>query len=317
MKRNKIIILSLILTVLTTLPCLNAQEDKAKGNDVAGEIFGAPVPLGNYYFVKRTLMVLGTKWGGQPTTAQEVEDRVWENLIMSYEAFRRGIEVSQQELDDEITNTLKSEKLTFDWKTDKDAYEKWLKEKINENSEIFANQLRYLIQIQKLRQQVLDSINPNVTEEEALQKFLDEYNTLETELAQFDNLKDAQEFFKKVKSNPKFWERQTKDNPKLFRRPGFVSLEFLMDMWKYPKDDLYKMLEAKVGAIYPPIPIYAGKYGVARILKVRLADKSEFAKLRQSYYEKLKMQKKYVGLSEWLKQLKEQANIKVYSTDKK
>jgi hypothetical protein len=309
---NKIIIAFCILMIFVS-PCgLRGEEPKEKNIEIAGEMFFTPVPLGNYYFAKRTLMVFGTKWGPEPTNQKELEDRIWEDLLLSYEAFRQGIEVNQQELEDEITNTLKVEKVEFNWKENKDAFDAWLKEKINENREIFANQLKYLIQLKKLRQQVLDSITPEVTEEEAFQKFLDEYNTLETELAQFENQNEAQDFYKKAKSNPKFWEEQTKDNPKLFRRPGFVALEFLWDMWKYPKDDLYKMLEAKTGTIYPPIPIYTGKYGVVRILKVRLADKSEFEKQRQSYYEKIKMRKKYEGLNDWLKKLKEEANIRIY-----
>src|SRR4030042_385115 len=221
MNLRRILLLGIIMMGLAVSVTLG-QDTKNQTSDIAGEIFGTPVSLGNYYFAKRALMVFGTKWGPEPTNAQETEDLVWENLLLSFEAFKRGIEVSQEELDDEITRTLKSEKVDFAWKENKEAFDAWLKEKINENSELFSNQMRYLIQIQKLRQQVLDSINPSVSEEEAFKAFLNEYNTLDTELAQFDNSKDAGDFYKKAKSNPKFWDRQVKDNPKLFRRPGFV-----------------------------------------------------------------------------------------------
>lgn len=301
-----------ILTVFVSVSSAAAQAQQAKSDDIAGEIFGTPVPMGNYYFAKRALMAFGTKWGAEPKTPQELEERVWDNLILSFEAFRRNIEVSRQELEDEVTRTLKDEKVSFDWKKDKGAYAKWLEGKLKENSELFENQLRYLIQIQKLRQQVLDSIAPEVREEEAYQEFLNEYNTLETELAQFDNPAPAKAFYKNAKANRKFWEEQRRENPKLFRQPGFVALEFLMDMWKFPKDDLYKMLKAKIGTIYPPIPIYGGKTGVVRVTKVRVAKKSEFPKLRQSYYEQIKMKKKYAFLDEWWKKFKEEANIKVY-----
>lgn len=309
---NKIIIPFCILSILLPLAVTRGQETKEENKEVAGEIFGTPVPIGNYYFAKRTLMVFGTKWGLEPATAQQLEDAVWDNLLLSFEAYRRNIEVSDQELEEEITKTLGSEKLDFNWKENKEAYEGWLKNKLNEDSQLFGNQLKYLIQIKKLRQLILDGISPGVTEEEALQKFIDEYNTLDTELAQFENEKDAQEFYKKIKSNKGFWEKQAKDNPKLFRNPGFVSTEFLMDMWKYPKDDVHKMMQAKPGTINPPMPIYGGKFGIARVLKVRQALRSEFPKLRESYFEKIKMQKKHNGLDEWFKKFKEEANIKVY-----
>jgi len=289
------------------------QNSQAGGEgEAVGEMFGIPVSMGNYYFAKRTLSVFGAKWSADPKTPAEVEDLVWQNLLLSYEAFKRGIEVSPQELDEEITKTLKGDKAPFNWKENNAEYEKWLKERINENGELFANQLKYLLQIQKLRQQVMDGINPSVTEEEAYQEFLNEYNTLELELAQFDDLKSAEEFYKKAKGSSKFWDRQKKDNPKIFRQPGFVALEFLRDMWQLPHNDLYKMLELKAGSIYPVIPIYSGKYASVRVLKIRKADKAEFAKLRQQYYERVKAKKKYDGLNDWLKKIKEDAQIKVY-----
>lgn len=306
------ILFSSILTVfvLYTLPA--AGETSGEDNGVAGELFKTAVPAGNYYFAKRALTVFGARWRPEPKTEEAVEDYIWEDLLLSFEAFRRNIEVSQQELDDEITKTLKSEKADFDWKEDKDAYQKWLKERLNEDSGLFTNQLRHLIQIQKLRQQVMDSLTPQASEEEAFQEFLNEYNTLELELAQFDNLKEAEAFYDNLKTDPNFWEGQIKENPALFRRPGFVALEFLMNMWEFPKEDLYKMLSMEIGAVCPPVRIYGGKYGAAKISKVRRADESEFPKLRQSYYEQIKMKKRYEGFNEWLKGFKEEADIKRY-----
>jgi hypothetical protein len=279
----------------------------------AGEFsgWGVKVPIGNYYFIKSAIMVFGTRWGSMPTTPQEWEDRVWEQLLLSYEAFRRDLKVEQKELDDEITKTLGSEKVAFDWKTDKEAYAKWVKERIGEPVELFENELRHLLQLEHLRQQVMENIKPTVTEGEAYQKFLNEYNTLELELLQFDELKDALTFYDKVKDSSS-WEEEVKKFPKeSIKRPGFVSLEFLIDMWKIPKDDLYKMLKLQVDSTYPPVPIYKG-YGVFRILKKREAQDSDFPRLRDSYFKQVEMMKKYEGLQSWLKQLKEEAKIKPY-----
>jgi hypothetical protein len=290
-----------------------AQEPPAEApQNAAGKIFGVEVPLQNYYFAKRALMIFGTPWGGSPRSPQEIEQRVWENLILSYEAYRRDIKVSQQELEEEIAKTLKSEKVDFDWKKDKQAYEKWLRERLNEGIELFENQLRYLIQIKKLRQQVLDSIKPQVGEEEAYQEFLNEYNTLSLELAEFDTKKEAEAFYEQLAKDSAVWEQKRKSSPKIFKKPGFVALEFLMDMWKIPKDDLYKMLDYEIGTIYPPAIIYGGKYAVFRILKKRLADKDKFPKLRDSYYKQIEMKKKYKGWQEWLEKFKASADIDIY-----
>jgi hypothetical protein len=288
------------------------QETREKPEAFAGELsgYGVKVPVGNYYFIKRVISVFGTRWGQPPQTEVEFEDRTWEQLLLSYEAFRRNITVSRAEVEQEVSKTLKSEKVTFDWQKDKAEYDKWLKEKTGGNSEVFENQMRHLIQLEKLRQQVLETFKPAVSEEEAYQEFLNEYNTLELELVQFDEKKDADAFYAKM-TDPALWDAEAKKDPKFAKHPGFVSLEFLINMWKIPKDDLYKMLELEANAVYPPIPVYKG-YGVIRILKKRLALKEDFPKLRDSYFKQVEMIKKYDELNIWLGKLKAEAKILVY-----
>ncbi|MFA6216221.1 MAG: hypothetical protein WDL87_01005 [Candidatus Omnitrophota bacterium] len=288
------------------------QDTRIKPDEFAGELsgFGVKVTVGNYYFIKRVISVFGTRWGQAPATDVEFEDRTWEQLLLSYEAFRRDITVSKDELEQEVSKTLKSEKVAFDWQNDKAAYDTWLKEKTGETSELFENQLRHLIQLEKLRQQVLDTFKPSVTEAEAYQEFLNEYNTLELELVAFDEKKDADAFYAKMR-DPALWDEASKKDQKFGKHPGFVSLEFLINMWKIPKDDLYKMLDLEVNSIYPPIPVYKG-YGVIRILKKRLANKEDFPKLRDSYLKQVEMIKKYDELNGWLGKLKAEAKILVY-----
>ncbi|MDD5731191.1 MAG: hypothetical protein PHN57_08730, partial [Candidatus Omnitrophica bacterium] len=244
-------------------------------------------------------------------TNEQLESQVWDQLLLSYEAFRRNITVDDKEVAAEITKTLSNEKVNFDWQKDKEAYAKWVKEKTQEPVELFENQLKHLIQLEKLRQQVMDNIKPQVSQEEAHQEFLDEYNTLELELVQFDNLTDAQAFYNKMK-NPKLWDAEAKKNPKFSKHPGFVSLQFLINMWGISRDDVYKMLKLDVNSIYPPAKIYKGHYGVFRILKKRPAQEEDFAKLKDSYLKRVELIKKYEGVKDWLKKLREDAKIVVY-----
>lgn len=255
-------------------------------------------------------MLFGTKWGAQPQTEQELEDRTWEQLVLSYDAFRRDIKVTDQELGEEVTKMLSSENLKFDWQKDRQAYVNWVREKTKGPVEVFENQLRHLVQLEKLRNQVLDSFKPKATEEEAHQKFLNAYNTLELELVQFDELEKAQEFYKKMQK-PELWDERLKQDPKFAQHTGFVSFEWLVEMWKIPQDDLYKMLALEVNSIYPPIPVYKG-YGVIRLLKKRVADEADFTKQREYYFKQVETVKKYEELKDWLKHLKQEADIKVY-----
>ena len=290
-----------------------AQPDPAP--QFAGEFFGIPVHLQNYYFIKGVIAVFGNKWGPVPQSSEDLENVIWDQLLMSFEAFRRGVEVSQEEIDEEITKILAAESVEFDWKKDKDSYEKWVKDKTNVPAEVFEGQIKHLIQIHKLRQQIMESVDPPVSRKEAFGKFLNEYNNLGVELVQFDEKKDADNFYKKARRNPKFWEEEKERRPNDFKRPGNVSLEFLIDLWGFQKEAAYGMMKAKVGDIYRPAPIYKG-YGVFKILAQGHADTSYFKKenVRKSYDEKIKNIKRFEALAAWFEDLKKEANIQKYGT---
>ncbi len=279
----------------------------------AGRIFEAQVPLDNYLFVKGVISVFGNKFGSPPANEEEEERLVWDQLLLSYEAFRRGVTVNQEEVEEEVKKILQAQEADFDFKSDATAYEKWVKEKVNASAVIFENQIRHLLQIQKLRQQVMDAIEPRVSEAEARQEFLNEYNSLSVELVEFADLKEAQDFYNKAKARPGFWDEEKAGNTREFRRPGFVALEFLMDIWKFPKEALYKMIRLKPGSVYSPVAIYKG-YAAAKVLETRPADEKEFEKprIKESYYEQIRIRGKYEGLDKWFEDLRKQANVEVY-----
>ena len=290
------------------------QPEPQDKKDFAGEFMGIKVPKDNYYFVKGVVLRFGNKWGPRPTTTEEVENAVWQQLFMSFIAFQKNITVTQQEVDNEVTGTLNDEKASFDWKADKDAYAKWLKEKLNETPVVFENQVKHLIQIEKLRNQIRDSINPEVKDEEALQEFKDENSSINLELVHFDEQKDADDFYKKACNNKNFWDKEKKRRPKDFKQTSLVTLIFLIDIWKIPQDALYKMMQRNIGEIYPPRPVYKG-YAIFKILEKSPADESGYAKAGAEYLDKVKRRKQYEGLNEWLKNLKEKAGIVVYDKE--
>ena len=426
----------------------------------AGEFFGTPVPMGNYYFAKRAVVSFNASWRGTPKNEDELEDLVWQELLFSYEAFKRNIEAASSEVDQEIEKMLKADKVDFNWKEDKEEYRDWLKERLRIAPEAFRNQIEHLVKLEKLRKQVIESIEPEVQEKEAYQKFLDEVNTLSVELLQFVDLKEAkefyqeitkaftkgvlgeliwrdlalsyealkrrievedseidkvisnllrndkvkfnwkkdkesyqawvkekigaseeifrkhiayfvsidelirkiakgqepaiseeyqkiieksknipvaykkfiktyrvpvdkllrfnsfkkaEEFYKKIKREPGIWEERKRKDPKSFKRPGFVALDFLVNLWGFKREDAYKMLELNPGDFYPPSPIYRD-YAIFKILDIRRAERSKFEQRKDYYFSRVKVIKRYEGYKKWVKELKDKANIKVYDT---
>jgi hypothetical protein len=294
------------------VPVAPTPAAENKEPEYIGEFFDTKVPRENYIFINTTYMIFSEQLG-PAKTEKEREQRIWEDLMLSYEAFRRGVNVSQEEINEEVGKILNAEKVTFDFKKDRQAYAAWLKEKTNEPVELFENQLRHLIQMRKLRQQVMDSMSPEVNDKEAHDRFLDENSSLSAELTEFEKKEDAEAFYKKARADKNLWEGQKKKQPKQFRHPGFVSLAFLIDIWKFPREACYKMLKMKKGEIYGPEPIYKG-YAVFRVMDSRSANDADYTKanVKNSYYEKIRSSKKYAGLDQWIKDLKQQANIKIY-----
>lgn len=139
--------------------------------EIAGELFGVPVPMSNFYFSMRVAATFGTPWGAIPRTPEKLQERTWDDLLLSFEAFRRNITVGDEELEAEISKSLEGYKVEFDWKQDKEAYEEWVQTTLNEPAELFENQMKHLVQLKKLQQEILDSIEPIITEEEISQDF--------------------------------------------------------------------------------------------------------------------------------------------------
>ena len=312
---KKIIVLFVLLLVIGSF--LFVKTTISQTQDIAGTFFGKPVSRANYMVILRAVLSFQTPWGGIPRDREQAEKRVWDDLILSYEAHRRQITVGKKELEEKITETLKGNNISFNWKESPQEYEKWVKDTLNASVELFENQMRHLVQIKKLREQIFDSINPSVTEEEAFQEFLNEQNSLSVALAEFDTLEEAQQFYEQVKNDPDAWkkaaikDRQSIPEDRSFRQPGFVALEFLIEMWKFPKKAVFDMIEMEIGEIYPPEPIYEG-YGVFKILDVRRADESNFSKRKESYFKQLRLRKKYNGFKDWLSNLRKNADIQIY-----
>ncbi|MBU0633578.1 MAG: hypothetical protein KKB82_03620 [Candidatus Omnitrophica bacterium] len=438
---------------------INNKAISVEPPELAGEIFDVPVPLGNYYFAKKVVMTYSASWRGTPQNEEELEDLTWQELLFSFEAYRREIKAEEEEIDTEIDKTLKASKVDFRWRVDKEKFGEGAKNTVGVPVEIFRNHIGHLVQLEKLRKEIINSFEPEVTDEAAHQKFRDEYNTLSVELVQFDeleqaqafygeaikpvseegldkliwqdlifsyeafkrkievteedtdkaimmllrehkqyfkwkedeekfkswveeniaigiedlkkrmtqlakidtliqkihkgekvkvdedayqklleeegsidqaygkfietdsfpvqdvfhfgSLKDAREFYKKIGRQAGPWEDKKRKDPELFKRPGFVALDFLINMWGFKKEDAYKMLDEKIGAFYPPASIYKG-YGVFKILEIRPAQDAEFEKRKEYYFQRVKDIKKYEAYRAWVENFKKEADIKIF-----
>ena len=292
-------------------PAAGQSGDNINKEDAAGEFFSVPVSMSNYKFARWAAMFFGRKWGSANKTDQEIEERTWTDLLLSYEAYQRGITISPEELDTEITNILSDNKVAFDWKKDKEAYEAWVKEKIRGPVELFKNQVEYLLQINKLRDDIIKNAKIEITDQDLKGEFDDVNNSINLDLKEFEDPAAAGEFYKDMKKEPGVWLAEKKKDDKYAKELGMVTIQFLNQIWKIPREDLYKMIKMDDNSIYPPSPIYKG-YGVFRIIGKRPADPNEFAKQKEYLTKVINDKKSLQAFDNWYKEFKEKANIKIF-----
>ena len=304
-----------LLIVVCFLPAGAVRGQEVPANttmQVAGEIFGMPVPLNNYLFVRSAIAVFGNKWGPQPANAEEFEDLVWEQLILSFEAFRRKIVVSKEEINNEITNVLRAQKLSFNFQKDKEAYRKWVQEKTQGGPpDFFENEVKHTLEIDKLRQQVIGGFIPQVTEDQIHETFLNEHTQLNIELLRCSSKEEAEVFYSKAKQDKNFWEEEKKKRPGDFKASGLVSLDSIAQDLGLSKDAVIKIRQMQAHEIGEDLT-NDREYAVFKVQELKPAGESDFGSLRRSYYDKLNAKMKSEFFNQWLKRLKQQARIRIY-----
>lgn len=279
---------------------------------LAGYLFGVPVPAGNYYFAKRVSYMFPHPWE-ENASAEERERFIWQALILHYESFRRGMSVTEEELDKRVNSVLKDDKQSFTRTGDPQAYANWAKERLHEEVELFENQMRYLLQIDKLKDEQRKSFAVTVTEQEMQDEFLNEHHHVGGEMVTFNSQDEAQAFYERVK-DPAQWEAmKAKGEPKV-RPVSLMTLEAYIDLWGVPKEQMYAFHAMEIGSVGSPMP-FGKQWAVYRLLEKRTGDLKDFPAQRDSYHEQLKARKQYEALKRWVDELVASANLRLVSLD--
>ena len=281
------------------------------GDEAVGEIFGVPVPAHNYYFAKRVAYMYPGPWGANDLPEAEREAFVWDSLILHFESYRRGIEALDSEVEQMANSILDTQKQTFTRSGDPEKYKAWIREQTQQEPELFENQLKFMIQIHKLKEQVREAQQVAATEEEMQQEFLNEQNHVGGEAVMFDSKDQAQAFYEQVKS-AKDWEKMKKKGDRTVRPISLMTLEAYMDLWGIPKDQMYAFHGSEIGTVGPPMPFGTNQWAVYRLLEKRTGDLKDFPEKHEYYEKQMQAKKKWEGLQAWLKQVKASAQLKTY-----
>ncbi len=293
------------------------SQEFNKGN-IIGQAFGKPVTNEEFLFYYKTALIFTRSSDKERKEAERTDEErrqeAWQNLVFTKEAKLIGIKVDKKEVIAELKRLL-SEK-NIEYGTDK--YNSWVLSTFGEDQKVFQQRIEDLLLVNKF---LKIKMNPevSVTEEEARDKFLNQYNSFESEYILFDNAKEAKEFAQKAKDNPRLW-RDTYEQKKPLGQKGaswinIMSLEALIDLWKIPKEDAYRVLNSQEGDFIAAKNYYGDV--VFRLLFKRKADLKDYDGKKQEYYHKMLTQaKKYKIVKDYFDGLFKRASFRDYVAEK-
>ena len=280
----------------------------AVSNDI-GEVFGRPVSQSEFEYYYKTAAIF-TRTGKSNRTEEETRNEAWQNLIFIQDARQQHIDVDDEELKAELKRLMSEKNIEYGGS----EYSLWILGQFNEKTDVFERRIRELLIINKYMKL---KTNPEVTvaEEEMKQKFLNQYNSFESEYIRFETKEEADKFAEEVKKNPRLW-KDTYDEKKPLGQKGsswinVMSLEALIDLWQIPKDDAYNIHSRNIGEFV------VGKfyYGVAvfRLLYKKEADLKDYDDKKKEYYKNTMTQsRKYKIVQDYFNDLFKRANYKDY-----
>ena len=169
---------------------------------MVGEAFGAPVKNEEFLYHFKTASLFTRSGGGQAERGDEDRrQEAWQNLVFVKEARDQGVIVPREEIVAELKRLLFEKNVEYG----SEQYTRWVIENFAEDPKTFERRIEDLLTINKLLKLKLDP-EVTVTEEEMKEKFLNQYNSFESEYILFENdPKAAQEFAASCKKNPRQW----------------------------------------------------------------------------------------------------------------
>jgi len=289
-------------------PATTAQP-ASPTTELAGQIFDVPVPMGNYYFAKRVHGMFQTP-EERSMTPEQMEQHIWHNLVLSFEASRRQIEVTEEEFSQWVDSVLSVLELKFTRTEKPDEYKKWVEETLKQSVELFENQMRYLATIEKLKREIVNEMQVTVTEEEMRQDYLNTENHVGGEYLLFETQADADAFYENNKDIAK-WESYKAANSDKVKPFMLITVQAIVDLWGVPQEKIDEFHAMPIGQVGKPLP-FGNQVGVFRLLDKRTGDFSNFDSKKENLQKRVEARKKYQAGQDWIKNIDREAKIQVW-----
>lgn len=314
MKKNSLIVLISLLLIIFVCRSPNCQE--ITSSSIVGQIFGEQITEGEFnYYLGTSSMFSRSGKSDIERDEDMVRQDAWVNMIYLREAKKLGLEVSKEDLKKELIRLMDEKNIEYGT----DAYYLWVTKVLKEDVNAFEKRIESLLLVNKFMS-IKAQPEVSVTEEEMEQKFLNQYSSFESEYIAADNEESAFKLVEEFKKNPKTWKVKY-DEGKVIGQKGaawinMMSLEALIDLWKIPKEDAYRILSHKNGDFIAAKFFYDN--AVFRLLNKKEADMSKYDDKKKEYYRDMMISgRKRKIVQDYFEDLFERADFKDFVAEKK
>lgn len=307
-KNTKIIVWAVVIAFILWGGYSVGTQFKKEGR-IAGELFGKEISFQefNRFYTANQLFSFSGKNIEDP---EQLRRYTWQSIIYSKEAKRRGIQVTDDEVRQEILRLLAAQKIE---NPTPEFYKVWVERQLKESTRDFELQIREFLRLQKLIVQARDEAKViAATPEAALEKFRHDHNEVSAEIVKLPDLNAAKAFREKIKTLED-WKKETAQNPNFIQATNLLALDAWINLFQVPEPEMMKILKLEKDQI-SDIVVFGKEYAVMRLMDKKLANESEFEKEKEKYITALTENKKQEAFALWTFDLNKRANLKEYLT---
>ncbi len=281
-----------------------------KKGRMAGELFGKDVSFREYDTLYKANQIFAFGGKKPPEDPSLLHIQTWQSLMFSYEAKNKRVQISDQEVRDEIARLMKELKIE---NPTNEFYQRWVESSFRMTPQEFENAIREVLRIQKLISQFNEATLPAPSEAAVRERFVRQENSLSLEIVPFQTQTEAQQFHDAVHSKPDSWDSLIKTKNLKSQKTGKIALDAILNLWQIPQPIAEAMLKAEPKTVSEPFA-HSGKFSVVRLEEKISADEKKYnEEAKKKIIEQLTGQSRYERFAKWMADIESRANFKDYT----
>lgn len=308
MRKNTKLIIWIVVLSFALWGGFSVGVQFKKEGRVAGEVFGKDVTFQEFNRFYKSQMIFSMT-GETAKDPEAVRQQTWQSLIYSREAKRLKIEVSDEDVRNEVVRLLAQQKME---NVSVDVYRQWLRTNIQETPEEFESKIRELLRVQRLVEKVKAEQKPEAaTEAEALEQFKLQENQLSAEIIRFSTEEEAKKFAASVKTDAD-WKKNAEAQKLTSENTGMITVLAWFEVWGFKENDMNILLNAAPNSVHGPMALPQG-FAAVKVLDKKVTPEEEFQKtFKEKYMKEMTGRKSYGQFLLWHQDLLKRANPKDY-----